>query len=154
MSDVLFRFAEQEDLSAIIRMLADDPLGAEREDASEPPATAYVQAFHDIHNDPRNELVVADIDGQVVGCIQLTFIPGLSHKGALRCQIEGVRIAQDFRGKKLGQQMFQWAIARARSHNCALVQLTSTASRVEALKFYERLGFTPSHVGMKLSLNT
>jgi len=152
MTDVLFRSAEQPDLASIVKMLADDPLGAVREDTSDPLNTVYKKAFQDIHNDSRNELIVADIGGQVVGCLQLTFIPGLSHQGALRCQIEGVRIDQDFRGKGLGQKMFLWAIARARSHKCALVQLTSNASRVEALKFYERLGFTPTHIGMKLTL--
>jgi len=155
MSNLIYRQATQGDLSDIIRLLADDPLGATREDvppsADARPAEVYRNAFADIQNDPRNELIVAELGGDVVGCLQLTYIPGLSRRGAERAQIESVRVKRDLRGQGLGQKLFQWAIDRARKKNCALVQLTTDAARTDAHAFYERLGFTPSHTGMKLS---
>jgi len=154
MSNLIYRQANQDDLADIIRLLADDPLGATREDipaAAEQPTKAYKDAFADIQNDPRNELIVLELDGDVAGCLQLTYIPGLSRRGAERAQIESVRVKSDLRGQGLGQKLFQWAIDRAREKNCALVQLTTDAARTDAHAFYERLGFTPSHTGMKLS---
>lgn len=155
MSNLIYRQATQGDLTDIIRLLADDPLGATREDvppsADAQPAEVYRDAFADIQNDPRNELIVAELGGDVVGCLQLTYIPGLSRRGAERAQIESVRVKRDLRGQGLGQKLFQWAIDRAREKNCALVQLTTDAARTDAHAFYERLGFTPSHTGMKLS---
>ncbi len=156
MSDVRFRHAEPQDLAAVIRLLADDALGATREDiptsADDQPAQVYRDAFADIQRDERNELVIAELNGEVVGCLQLTYIPGLSRRGAQRAQIESVRVKRDLRGQGLGHQLFQWAIDRARTKNCALVQLTTDAARTDAHAFYERLGFTPSHTGMKLNL--
>jgi len=152
MNDLTFRPATHNDLARVIELLADDALGTSREDLSDPPAPAYQKAFAEITDDPRNELIVATLNEDVVGCLQLTYIPGLSRRGAERAQIESVRVASTLRGQGYGQKLFEWAIERARDKNCALVQLTTDTSRAGAQEFYQRLGFTPSHVGMKLSL--
>lgn len=152
MTDLEIRPAEAGDLPAIVALLADDPLGARRERLADPLPESYTAAFAEIEADPRNELVVAERDGAVVGCLQLTFIPGLSRQGAERAQIESVRVARSERGQGLGRVLFEWAIARARARGCHLVQLTTDKSRPEALKFYESLGFAASHEGMKLAL--
>lgn len=147
-----FRDATEADLSAIVALLADDPLGATREaPATELPA-AYAEAFAAIAADPNNRLIVADDEGAVVGCLQLTFIPGLTYTGGWRAQIEGVRIARSQRGRGLGRAMFDWVIEQARARGCRLVQLTTNKARPDALRFYESLGFTASHEGMKLDL--
>ncbi|KGN34018.1 GNAT family acetyltransferase [Knoellia flava TL1] len=143
--------ATRGDVPAIVALLVDDPLGATRESAGE--HTAYLAAFDAIDADPAHELVVLDDDGEVVGTLQLTLLPSLSRGGALRAQIEAVRVASSRRGQGLGEGLFRWAIDEARSRGAVLVQLTTDATRVDAQRFYEqRLGFTPSHVGMKLSL--
>ncbi len=152
MSEAVFRRATAADLPAIIALLADDVLGQAREDASDPPNAAYVDAFAAIERDPNQALAVADQDGRVVGCLQLSFIPGLSRLGLWRGQIESVRIAADQRGSGLGRRMFEWAIAECRARGCGLVQLTTDASRPDAHRFYESLGFVASHVGMKRAL--
>ena len=153
MSDApVIRLAARDDLPAIVRLLADDALGRAREDASDPPAPCYITAFAAIDRDPNNELAVMERDGAIIGCLQLTFVPGLSRKGAWRAQIESVRIASALRGQSLGRRLFEWAIARAREKDCRLVQLTTDKARPEALRFYESLGFVASHEGMKLSL--
>ncbi len=144
------RAARREDLEAIVAMLADDPLGSGREDASLPLADAYVEAFQAIDEDPNQLLAVATANGQVVGTLQLSFIPGIARTGLKRGQIEAVRIAEAFRNSGLGQQMFEWAIARCRAKGCGLVQLTTDKSRPDAHRFYERLGFEASHIGYKL----
>jgi GNAT superfamily N-acetyltransferase len=143
----VIRRATRSDVPAIVAMLADDPLGARRERPGDP---AYLAAFDALDADPHQSLVVADIDGEPVGTLQLTFIPGMSRRGATRAQIEAVRVRADLRGGGLGQRLVRWAIDAAREHGCALVQLTTDVSRVDARRFYERLGFQPSHVGMKL----
>ncbi|MFC4856464.1 GNAT family N-acetyltransferase [Actinophytocola glycyrrhizae] len=143
------RRAVAEDVPAIVAMLADDPLGAERE---QPGAPAYAEAFAEIDADPRQFLAVAVADTEVVGTLQLTFIPGLSRLGATRAQIEAVRVRSDQRGGGLGRRLCEWAIDTARERGAAMVQLTTDASREDAHRFYERLGFAASHVGMKLPL--
>jgi ribosomal protein S18 acetylase RimI-like enzyme len=153
MNDIHFRRAGRDDLDAIITMLADDNLGATREDTSHPVNGKYVEAFDAIDADPNQLLVVAEQDGAVVGCLQLTFIPGLSRLGLWRGQIESVRIAANHRGSGLGRTMIEWAIAQCRTRGCGLVQLTSDKSRTDAVRFYESLGFTVSHEGLKLSLD-
>ena len=130
-------------------MLADDPLGARREQPGDP---AYLAAFTALAADPRQLLVVAEQDGAPVGTLQLTFIPGLSRRGATRAQIEAVRVRADRRGSGLGRELVRWAIDTARERGCVLVQLTTDNSRTDAHRFYERLGFQASHVGMKLPL--
>jgi GNAT superfamily N-acetyltransferase len=143
------RPATQDDVPAIVAMLADDPLGARREQPGDP---AYLAAFTALAADPRQLLVVAEQDGAPVGTLQLTFIPGLSRRGATRAQIEAVRVRADRRGSGLGQELVRWAIDTARERGCVLVQLTTDNSRTDAHRFYERLGFQASHVGMKLPL--
>jgi ribosomal protein S18 acetylase RimI-like enzyme len=146
------RDATRADLPAIVRMLADDPLGATRERATDPLPREYLDAFDAIRTHTGNHLLVADLDGKIVGCLQLTFIPGLSRMGLTRAQIESVRIDSSMRGRKLGELMIQDAIARARVHGCGVVQLTTDKARADAHRFYERLGFKATHEGMKLSL--
>ena len=149
MQTIAFRRASASDLPSIIALLADDPLGQTREDAAMPPAAAYTAAFEAIDRD-QNQLLTVVTDGdRVIGTLQITFIPGLSRKGMWRGQIEGVRIAASHRGAGLGGRVFEWAIAACRSRGCGLVQLTTDRERPEAHRFYERLGFTASHLGYK-----
>ncbi|RQX00781.1 GNAT family N-acetyltransferase [Micromonospora globispora] len=150
MTDVIFREAVRADLPGIIALLADDVLGKAR-DFTEVDE-AYEKAFADITADPRNHLIVADADGELVGCMQITYIPGLGRHGAERSLIESVRVRSDLRGRGLGRDMMTWAIDRARERGCALVQLTTDKSRADAHRFYRNLGFVASHEGMKLAL--
>ncbi len=153
-TDVIFRSATEADLPAIVSLLADDMIAASREGGSgsngEP--SAYLTAFHEVDADPRNHLVVADIDGEVAGTLQLTYIPGVSRMGTERAQIEAVRVAAAHRSRGLGREMIAWAIDQARARGCGLVQLTSDKRRTDAIRFYASLGFEPTHEGMKLPL--
>ncbi|AZM54303.1 GNAT family N-acetyltransferase [Streptomyces sp. WAC 01529] len=150
MGDLEIRPAVADDLPAIVGMLADDPLGAARESPDD--LTPYVTAFQRLADDPNQHLVVAVREGRVVGTLQLTIVPGLSRKGATRSIIEGVRVHADERGSGLGTRFIEWAVEKSRSQGCQLVQLTSDATRTDAHRFYERLGFTASHLGFKLQL--
>ncbi|MDV7215602.1 GNAT family N-acetyltransferase [Streptomyces prunicolor] len=150
MGDLEIRAAVTEDVPAIVGMLADDPLGSQRESPDD--LTPYLAALDRLTADPNQHLVVAVREGRVVGTLQLTVVPGLSRKGATRSIIEAVRIHADERGSGLGTQLIEWAIAESRRQGCQLVQLTSDATRTDAHRFYERLGFTASHVGFKLPL--
>jgi GNAT superfamily N-acetyltransferase len=145
----LLREARREDVPEIVALLADDAIGAGREG---PADDAYYAAFELIAADPGNQLLVAEADGRIVGTLQLTIIPGLSRHGMLRAQIEGVRVSSDQRGRGLGQAMIEWAIDAARGQGCGLVQLTSDKRRPDAVRFYQSLGFTASHEGLKLPL--
>ncbi|MBC3989811.1 GNAT family N-acetyltransferase [Streptomyces sp. AC563] len=147
---VEFRRVQAEDLPAIVAMLADDALGAQRESPAD--LTPYQAAFERIAADPNQWLLAAVRDGRLVGTLQLTFVPGLSRRGATRSIIEGVRVHGDERGSGLGTQMIEWAIDESRRAGCQLVQLTSDATRIDAHRFYERLGFEASHLGFKLQL--
>lgn len=151
---MIFRDARREDVPVIVAMLADDFLGAARESGAGEAAVddAYFDAFGQIEADPRNRLIVAESDGRVAGTLQLTLLPGLSRHGMLRAQIEAVRVAAWTRGQGIGRQMISWAVAEARRAGCGLVQLTSDKRRADAIRFYESLGFEPSHEGLKLSL--
>jgi len=154
MRDPRFRRARREDVPAIVRLLADDPLGAAREIAGEAePPEAYWRAFDAIAADSRQLLVVAELDGRVVGTLQLSFIPSLTYRGGERAQIEAVRIEAGSRGRGVGRAMVRWAIEQARLRGCRLVQLTTDRRRPDALRFYESLGFRASHTGLKLPLN-
>nr|WP_154223052.1 GNAT family N-acetyltransferase [Marinicella rhabdoformis] len=133
-------------------MLADDPLGALREDAQLPLNSKYSDAFQAISSDPNNELMVLTSDGGTIGMLQLTFIPYLTHVGSWRCLVEGVRVHKDFRGQGLGAELIQWSIDRAKERHCKMIQLTSDKQRPEALRFYEMLGFKANHEGFKLKL--
>jgi GNAT superfamily N-acetyltransferase len=138
------------DVPAIVAMLADDPLGAQRESPDD--LTPYLTALDRLSSDPHQHLVVAVREGRVVGTLQLTVIPGLSRRGSTRSIIEGVRIHADERGSGLGTLLIEWAIDESRRQDCQLVQLTSDNTRTDAHRFYERLGFTASHMGFKLQL--
>jgi len=150
MADLEIRPATADDVTAIVAMLADDPLGAQRESPDD--LAPYLAALGRLTSDPNQHLVVAVREGRVVGTLQLTIIPGLSRRGATRSIIEGVRIHADERGGGLGTQLIEWAVDESRRQDCQLVQLTSDNARTDARRFYERLGFTASHVGFKLHL--
>lgn len=152
--ETTFRRARQEDLPAIVRMLADDTLGSRREKATDPLPASYVDAFAAIDADPRMELVVGERQGTVVGTLQLMFLPHLSEQGGLRAQIESVRVHSSVRRLGIGEAMMRWAIDRAAERGCVVVQLTTNRTRAEAQRFYQRLGFVDSHVGMKYPLVT
>lgn len=148
----LFRRARLEDLPAIVALYADDDLGRGREDASLPLDAGYLKAFAQIESDANQLQAVAVIEQRVVGVAQMTFIPGLTRKGMTRVQVEGVRIHRDFRGSGLGEAFFAWMIEQARERGAGLMQLSSDKRRDRAHRFYESLGFTASHEGLKLSL--
>ncbi|MGW2781755.1 N-acetyltransferase family protein [Streptomyces populi] len=150
MADLEIRAAVADDVPAIVAMLADDPLGARRESPGD--LTPYLAALQRLSSDPNQHLVVAVREGRVIGTLQLTVIPGLSRRGATRSVIEAVRVHADERGSGLGTQLIEWAIAESRRQDCRLVQLTSDASRTDAHRFYEQLGFEASHIGFKLPL--
>ena len=150
MTDLRFREAVPNDLPAILAMLAEDTIPDDRE--TDPADPRYRAAFEAIAADPNQLLVAAELDGRVVGTLQLSFIPGLSFRGAWRGQIEAVRIAADLRGRRYGEQLIAWAVDRCRERDCFLVQLTSSNPRTDAHRFYERLGWAKSHTGFKLKL--
>ncbi|MFI8874902.1 GNAT family N-acetyltransferase [Streptomyces sp. NPDC055243] len=150
MGDLEIRPAVADDIPAIVEMLADDPLGSTRESPDD--LTPYLTAYERLAADPNQHLVVAVREGRVVGTLQLTIVPGLSRKGATRSIIEGVRVHADARGSGLGTRFIEWAVDESRRQDCQLVQLTSDGTRTDARRFYERLGFTASHVGFKLQL--
>ncbi|MFI9466252.1 GNAT family N-acetyltransferase [Streptomyces sp. NPDC052492] len=150
MEDLEIRAATADDVPAIVAMLADDPLGAQRESPDD--LSPYLTAMERLRTDPNQHLVVAVREGRVVGTLQLTIVPGLSRRGSTRSIIEAVRIHADERGSGLGSKLIEWAIDTSRRKGCQLVQLTSDHTRTDAHRFYERLGFTASHVGFKLPL--
>lgn len=152
MSKIILRDARREDVPAIVGMLADDMLGRSREVTTEPLPLSYYNAFEALDRDPNNRLLIAELDGEIVGTLQLTFIHGLSRQGAKRALIEAVRVSSAHRSKGLGEEIIRAAIEIARENKCAMVQLTTDQSRKDAHRFYERLGFEASHVGMKLML--
>ncbi|SHF08925.1 GNAT family N-acetyltransferase [Streptoalloteichus hindustanus] len=147
---VTIRPALAEDVPAIVALLADDVLGATRETPDD--LAPYQNAFVALDTDPHQLLVVAERDGEVVGTLQLSFLVGLARRGATRAQVEGVRVRADQRGSGLGEELITWAVEEARAAGCQLVQLTSDRTRVDAHRFYERLGFEATHLGYKLSL--
>ena len=151
MSDIVIRRATAADLPAIIAMLLDDQLGATRESPDD--LTPYQAAFAELDADPNNLLVVADRNGEAIGTLQLTIIPGLARMGSKRGLVEAVRVAASARGTGLGTTLMEWAIEESRSRGCSMVQLTSDKTRVDAHRFYERLGFTATHEGFKLKFN-
>lgn len=152
MSGLLIRDAAVQDIAAVVGLLADDDKGRAREGATGALDPGYIEAFAAIAADPNQRLLVAERDGAIIGTFQLSFLPGLSFRGAWRGQIEAVRIASDLRGLGLGQEMILWAIDRCRERGCRMVQLTTHKTRERAHAFYERLGFKRSHIGMKLQL--
>ncbi len=147
-----FRQAVINDLPYIVDMLSDDPLGATRERFEVPLPNSYFTAFKAITDNPTNELIVATVDDQTIGVLQLTFIPNISYQGSWRALIEGVRVSAEFRGQGIGRQLFQYAIDRAEERGCYIVQLTMDKQRTDALRFYHSLGFKDTHEGLKLHL--
>jgi GNAT superfamily N-acetyltransferase len=150
MNDVVIRRATASDVAAIVAMIADDQLGATRESLDD--LTPYLAAFEQIDADSNQLLMVADRNGEVIGTLQLTIIPGLSRRGSTRGLIEAVRVAAPARGSGLGTMLVQWAVEESRTRGCSLVQLTSDKSRMNAHRFYTNLGFANTHEGFKLKL--
>lgn len=148
---MIFRTATRADLPAIVALLLDEDTVIDP--ATVEPDERYLRAFEAVDRDPRNEMIVlAAPDGTVLGCVQLTYIPGLGRHGEERALIEAVRIRADRRGEGLGRELLTWSIERARARGCGLVQLTSNKRRADAHRFYENLGFARSHDGFKLAL--
>jgi GNAT superfamily N-acetyltransferase len=150
----VFRRAVRADLPDIVRLLADDTLGAQRERYASPLPVSYDAAFDVIDSDPNNALIVAELDGRVVGTLQLTFIPGMTYRGSWRALIEAVRVDRSVRSAGIGRKLVSWAVEQSARRGCRLVQLTSNKTRADAIRFYESLGFVASHEGLKLFLET
>jgi GNAT superfamily N-acetyltransferase len=149
---MIIRKATENDLSSIVKLLANDPLGMKRECYQDPLPESYRCAFSEINVDKNNFLAVVEEDNKIIGTLQLTFITYLTYQGGKRALIEGVRIDESYRGKGLGKKLFEWAIEKSREEKCHVVQLTTDKSRPEALEFYMKLGFSASHEGLKLHL--
>ncbi|MFK4502375.1 ribosomal protein S18 acetylase RimI-like enzyme [Bradyrhizobium japonicum] len=145
---VSIRPARREDVAAIVAMLADDHLGRARERVEDPLPESYYQAFERVTRDQNLTLVVAESEGRVVGCLQLAILPGISTQGGIRGLLEDVRVASDCRSHGIGEQLVQWAVAEAKARGCNLVELLTHQTRTDAQRFYKRLGFAASHVGM------
>ena len=150
MSGVEIRRAVRTDISAIVDLLAGDELGVTRESPDD--LAPYQAAFTGLDEDPNQYLMVAVSGDAVVGTFQLMIIAGLARRGATRAVIEAVRIHQSARRAGIGEQMIRWAVAESGRRGCRLVQLTSDKTRADAHRFYERLGFVPSHIGFKLPI--
>jgi diamine N-acetyltransferase len=149
---VTVREGTSDDLISVVALLADDPLGASRERPGERLDPAYAAAFAAMRAQGGNVLLVVELDGAVVGCLQLVVIPGLARAGMMRAQIEGVRVARAHRGRGIGERLVEAAIDRAVAEGCGLMQLATDVTRPDAKRFYERLGFVASHHGMKRAL--
>lgn len=145
-----FRQASREDVIHIVALLSDDELGSKREKFSDPLPDSYFNAFENITKDSNQELIVIEQEGEIIGTLQLTFIPYLTYQGGIRSQIEAVRIRKDRRGSGLGEELLKWAIERAQERGAHLLQLTTDKKRPDALRFYEKFGFKATHEGMKL----
>lgn len=152
MNKIAFRLAVRSDLPDIVRLLADDELGSQRERYEDPLPESYTDAFEQIHNDSNHELVVAEMEDNIIGTLHLMFLPSVSFRGGLRAQVESVRVDAEYRGKGIGTELMRWAIEKAKGRGARIIQLTTHKSREDAHRFYERLGFEGSHLGMKLSL--
>ena len=151
-TEPIFRKAIKVDIPNIVKMLADDELGSKREDYRVPLPKIYYDAFENIVLDKNQELIILEnSDKEIIGTLQLTFIPYLTYRGGLRAQIEAVRINRKFRGMGFGKKIFEWAIKRSVDKGAHLVQLTTNKLRLDAIEFYKALGFRDSHVGMKLN---
>ena len=145
---IVIRSARREDVAAIVAMLADDHLGRARERVEDPLPASYYDAFARVERDPNLTLVVAESAGRVVGCLQLEILPGISSQAGVRGLLEDVRVASDCRSRGIGERLVQWAVTEAKARGCNLVELLTHQTRVDAQRFYKRLGFTASHVGM------
>ncbi len=150
MNDLIARKMQKSDLGVVVSLLADDELGRSREAKAKVVHSNYLCAFKHINSDVNHHAAIFEINGETIGCPQITFITGLSRCGSLRGQIEGVRVSHDFRGKGYGAKMIAWAIKKCRDRGCKMVQLTSDKTRENAIQFYEKCGFVKSHEGFKL----
>lgn len=150
--EVFFRIAARADLPSIVRLLTDDDLGSQRERNEDPLPESYYSAYVKINKDPNHDLIIAELNGEVIGTLHLMFLPSISFQGGLRAQIESVRIDTRYQSRGIGSEMIRWAIERAKARGTHVVQLTTHKSREDAHRFYERLGFKGTHLGMKLSL--
>jgi GNAT superfamily N-acetyltransferase len=144
--NIQFWRATESDLPVIVRLMMEDELSAQRERHDTILSREYYEALEAIARDPNNEVIVAEIDGEVIGTLQLTFVPCLSYQGGTRAQVESVRVAERLRGQGIGTVMMEWALDRARQRGCRMMQLTSHKSRIAAHRFYEKLGFIASHI--------
>ncbi len=152
MADLIFRDARRDDLGFIVRLIVEDSVVKTADEPGRPDHPRYLAAFDAIAADPNQRLIIAELAGEPVGTLQLTFIPGINRLGETRCLVEAVHISPSHRSQGLGGQMMQWAITEARARGCGLMQLTSNKSRLDAHRFYKRLGFAASHEGFKLAL--
>lgn len=150
--ELTFREAKRDDVPAIVALLANDPLGQTREQVGDELPDSYWRAFDAIEHDPNNILIVAELGGRIAGTLQLTYIPGLTYTGGERAQIEGVRVSAELRGHGVGQALVGHVIELARERGCRVVQLTTDRQRPDAIRFYQKIGFRPSHMGMKYHL--
>src|SRR5215216_1215801 len=150
--NIRFRLAKRADLPSIVRMLADDDLGSQRERYEDPLPEAYYAAFEQIEGDPNHELIVAERDGEVIGTLHLMFLSSISFQGGLRAQVESVRVDKRFQSQGIGSALMQWSMQRTKQRGAHVAQLMTHQSREDAHRFYERLGFKGTHLGMKLSL--
>jgi GNAT superfamily N-acetyltransferase len=150
--EIIFRKAKRADLHSIVRLLADDDLGSQRERYEDPLLESYYSAFAQIDRDPNHELIVAERNGEVIGTLHLMFLPSISFQGGLRAQVESVRVDKRFQNQGIGTEMMRWSMERARQRGAHIVQLTTHQTRLDAHRFYERLGFKGSHLGMKMML--
>jgi GNAT superfamily N-acetyltransferase len=151
--NIIFRVATHTDVPSIVRLLADDELGSLREKYENPISESYYSAYELVDKDPNHELIVAELDGKVIGTLHLMFLPSLSFQGGLRAQVESVRVDTRYQSQGIGSHIMKWAIKRAKLRAAHIVQLTTHKSRADAHRFYERLGFKGTHLGMKLSLD-
>ena len=151
--EIIFRNAMRTDVPSMVRLLADDELGSMRERYEDPLPEPYYSAYELINKDPNHELIVAELNGEVIGTLHLMFLPSISFQGGLRAQVESVRVDTRHQNQGIGSQMMKWAIERAKDRKAHIVQLTTHRSRADAHRFYERLGFKETHLGMKFSLD-
>ena len=149
---VSFRVATRADLPSIVRLLADDDLGSQRERNEDPLPDSYYSAYEEIYKDPNHQLIVADLSGEVIGTLHLMFLPSISFQGGLRAQGESVRVDTRYQSQGIGSEMMKWAMEHAKQRDAHIIQLTTHKSREDAHRFYERLGFKGTHLGMKLNL--
>ncbi|MBM6580151.1 GNAT family N-acetyltransferase [Microvirga sp. BT689] len=152
MSNLLIREAQAEDLEAIIRLHEEDELGSHGDLWSPETKAAYEAAFAAIRRSPENRLFVALDGDEVIGTFQLTFIPNLTGRGALRVKVESVKVKAARRSTGIGAKMMEFAEDHARHHGARAMELTSNKTRKDAHRFYERLGFSRSHEGFKKKL--
>ena len=152
-ADIIFRIATRADVPSIVRLLADDDLGSLRERYEDPLPESYYSAYDLIDADRDHELIVAELNGEVIGTLHLMFLPSLSFQGGLRAQVESVRVDSHLQTQGIGSQMMKWAMERAKARGARIVQLATHKSRADAHRFYERLGFKGTHLGMKFSLD-